>query len=66
VLPENADGVDCNDDMKRLDDGDDDEIDFTRDLLGTSARQVEFLESAVVSSNKEVDKPRFMASPLLS
>jgi hypothetical protein len=74
VSPENDDGVDCDDDMKRLvrdaddNDGDDDEIDFTRDRLGnlgTSARQIEFLESAVASSNPK-DDDKFMAKALLS
>jgi hypothetical protein len=49
--------------MKRLDTADDEEeIDFsTRDLVGTRARQVEFLEIAVAKSNKDDDRPRFMA-----
>jgi hypothetical protein len=66
VLPDNDDdGVDCDDDMKQLGLDADEEIDFTRDPLGTRARQVEFLESAVARSNKDDDKPRFMASTLL-
>jgi hypothetical protein len=51
--------------MKQLGLDADEEIDFTRDPLGTRARQVEFLESAVARSNKDDDKPRFMASTLL-